>query len=45
MGQYRRDTVRGRLVPARGYAMVARALASTSHPVLVRIVPARFCIL
>ena len=26
-----------------GVAMVARALASTSHPVLVQIVPARFC--
>ena len=27
----------------REYAMVARALASTSHPVLVQIVPTRFC--
>ena len=47
MGQFRRDTVRGRLIAARRkareYAMVARALASTSHPVLAQIVPARFC--
>jgi MoaA/NifB/PqqE/SkfB family radical SAM enzyme len=39
--------VRGRAVRARRklreYAMVARALASTSHPVLAQIVPARFC--
>ncbi len=28
---------------AREYAMVARALADTSHPVLAQIVPARFC--
>jgi MoaA/NifB/PqqE/SkfB family radical SAM enzyme len=27
----------------REYAMVARALASTAHPVLAQIVPARFC--
>src|SRR5271155_5079751 len=43
----RRSTVRGRLIAARRkareYAMVARALASTSHPVLAQIVPARFC--
>jgi MoaA/NifB/PqqE/SkfB family radical SAM enzyme len=47
MAKFRRDTVRGRLVAARRkareYAMVARALASTSHPVLAQIVPARFC--
>jgi MoaA/NifB/PqqE/SkfB family radical SAM enzyme len=47
MPKFRRDTVRGRAVraarKAREYAMVARALASTSHPVLVQIVPARFC--
>ena len=47
MAKFRRDTVRGRLVAAgrkaREYAMVARALASTSHPVLAQIVPARFC--
>src|SRR5215472_12338956 len=47
MAQYRRNTARGRLVwarrKAREYAMVARALASTSHPVLAQIVPARFC--
>jgi MoaA/NifB/PqqE/SkfB family radical SAM enzyme len=47
MPQFRRDTVRGRAIraarKAREYAMVARALASTSHPVLAQIVPARFC--
>jgi MoaA/NifB/PqqE/SkfB family radical SAM enzyme len=47
MAVFRRDTVRGRLIAARRkareYAMVARALASTSHPVLAQIVPARFC--
>ncbi|HTX75975.1 MAG TPA: radical SAM protein, partial [Terracidiphilus sp.] len=47
MGQFRRDTVRGKLVAAkrkaREYAMVARALADTGHPVLAQIVPARFC--
>ncbi|MGA2250376.1 radical SAM protein [Terracidiphilus sp.] len=47
MPKFRRDTVRGRAIraarKAREYAMVARALASTSHPVLVQIVPARFC--
>jgi MoaA/NifB/PqqE/SkfB family radical SAM enzyme len=47
MAKFRRETVRGRLVAAkrkaREYAMVARALASTSHPVLAQIVPARFC--
>src|ERR1022692_5305751 len=43
----RRSTVRGRWLAAtrkaREYAMVARALASTAHPVLAQIVPARFC--
>ena len=47
MPKFRRDTIRGRAIraarKAREYAMVARALASTSHPVLVQIVPARFC--
>ena len=47
MGFRRRDTVRGRLIAAkrkaREYAMVARALASTSHPVLAQIIPMRFC--
>ena len=39
--------MRGRAIAARRkvreYAMVAQALASTSHPVLAQIVPARFC--
>ena len=39
--------MRGRAIragrKAREYAMVARALADTSHPVLAQIVPARFC--
>ena len=39
--------MRGRLIAARRkvreYAMVARALATTGHPVLAQIVPARFC--
>src|SRR5258708_7417145 len=43
----RRSTVRGRLIAAkrkaREYAMVAKALASTGHPVMAQIVPARFC--
>jgi MoaA/NifB/PqqE/SkfB family radical SAM enzyme len=47
MGIARRDTVRGRWKAAtrkvREYAMVARALASTGHPVLAQIVPMRFC--
>src|ERR1700677_3507669 len=47
MAVQRKKTVRGRAVwaarKAREYAMVARALASTAHPVLVQIVPARFC--
>jgi MoaA/NifB/PqqE/SkfB family radical SAM enzyme len=40
-------TARGRWIAAtrkaRELAMVARALANTSHPVLAQIVPARFC--
>jgi MoaA/NifB/PqqE/SkfB family radical SAM enzyme len=47
MGIPRRSTVRGRAITARRkvreYAMVARALASTSHPVLAQIIPTRFC--
>jgi MoaA/NifB/PqqE/SkfB family radical SAM enzyme len=47
MGAGRRATVRGRAIAAgrkvRELAMVARALASTGHPVLAQIVPARFC--
>ena len=47
MGTARRATVRGRAIAARRkvreLAMVAKALASTSHPVLAQIVPARFC--
>src|SRR6201998_746558 len=47
MGVPRRSTARGRWIAARRkgreYAMVARALASTAHPVLAQIVPARFC--
>src|ERR1039458_10189195 len=43
----RKKTVRGRWIwarrKAREYAMVVRALAHTSHPVLAQIVPARFC--
>ncbi|MDR3549178.1 MAG: radical SAM protein, partial [Candidatus Pacebacteria bacterium] len=43
----RRDTVRGRWLAAtrkvRELRMVASALASTGHPVLAQIVPARFC--
>jgi MoaA/NifB/PqqE/SkfB family radical SAM enzyme len=43
----RKKTVRGRLIwarrKAREYAMVVRALADTSHPVLAQIIPARFC--
>jgi MoaA/NifB/PqqE/SkfB family radical SAM enzyme len=43
----RKKTVRGRWIwarrKAREYAMVVRALASTSHPVLAQIIPARFC--
>jgi MoaA/NifB/PqqE/SkfB family radical SAM enzyme len=47
MATQRRATLRGRWIKAkrkaREYAMVARALASTSHPVLVQIIPNRFC--
>jgi len=47
MGTPRRSTLRGRWKAAtrkvREYAMVVRALASTSHPVLVQIIPTRFC--
>ena len=43
----RRSTVRGRAIAAarkvRELRMVASALASTSHPVLAQIIPARFC--
>ena len=47
MALRRRDTVRGRWIAAkrkvREYAMVVRALADTGHPVLVQIIPTRFC--
>jgi MoaA/NifB/PqqE/SkfB family radical SAM enzyme len=47
MAVFRRDTGRGKWIAAkrkaREYAMVARALASTAHPVLAQIVPMRFC--
>ena len=47
MGTGRRATAHGRVVwakrKAREYAMVARALADTSHPVLAQIIPMRFC--
>ncbi|MGA3345097.1 MAG: radical SAM protein, partial [Terracidiphilus sp.] len=47
MATARRATVRGRAIAvrrkAREYAMVVRALADTSHPVLAQIIPARFC--
>ena len=47
MALRKRDTARGKWIrarrKAREYAMVVRALASTSHPVLAQIVPARFC--
>src|ERR1700734_1790067 len=47
MGIGRRSTARGRWLAAtrkaRELAMVGRALASTSHPVLVQIIPMRFC--
>ena len=43
----RRSTLRGRWMAAtrkvREYAMVVRALADTSHPVLAQIIPTRFC--
>ena len=47
MATPKKSTVRGRAIAAsrkaREYAMVVRALASTSHPVLAQIIPARFC--
>jgi len=47
MATPRRATARGRWIAvrrkAREYAMVVRALADTSHPVLAQIIPARFC--
>jgi sulfatase maturation enzyme AslB (radical SAM superfamily) len=47
MATPRRSTLRGRRIAAvrkaREYAMVVRALASTSHPVLAQIIPSRFC--
>src|SRR5579863_5512386 len=47
MAKARRSTLKGRWKAVtrkvREYAMVARALASTSHPVLVQIIPTRFC--
>ncbi|MGA2889625.1 MAG: radical SAM protein [Terracidiphilus sp.] len=47
MATARRSTVRGRWLAAarkiRELRMVGRALASTSHPVLAQIIPARFC--
>ena len=47
MGIPRRSTLRGlwkRVTrKAREYAMVLRALADTAHPVLVQIIPTRFC--
>src|SRR6202451_962215 len=47
MALRRRDTARGRWLAAtrkaRELAMVGRALASTSHPVLAQIIPIRFC--
>jgi MoaA/NifB/PqqE/SkfB family radical SAM enzyme len=47
MAKRKRDTIRGRWIAAtrkvRELKMVAWALANTSHPVLVQVVPARFC--
>jgi MoaA/NifB/PqqE/SkfB family radical SAM enzyme len=47
MATPRRATARGRAIAVRRkvreYAMVARALASTDHPVLAQIIPMRFC--
>jgi MoaA/NifB/PqqE/SkfB family radical SAM enzyme len=47
MATRRRDTARGRWIAAtrkaRELRMVANALATTGHPVLAQIVPARFC--
>src|ERR1700744_1339646 len=46
MAVFRRATARGRAIAARRklreYAMVARALASTDHPVLAKIILMRF---
>ncbi len=43
----RRSTFKGRWIAAkrklREYAMVVRALTHKSHPVLVQIIPTRFC--
>ena len=47
MSTPRRSTFRGRWIAARRkvreYAMVARALADKSHPVLAQIIPTRYC--
>ena len=47
MAKAKRATLRGRWIETmrkiREYAMVARALVRTSHPVLAQIVPTRFC--
>ena len=47
MAKARRSTLKGRWIAARRklreYSMVVRALANTSHPVLVQIIPMRFC--
>jgi MoaA/NifB/PqqE/SkfB family radical SAM enzyme len=47
MGTPRKSTVRGRRLAAsrkvRELALVAKALASTGHPVMAQIVPMRFC--
>ncbi|MGA2569900.1 MAG: radical SAM protein [Terracidiphilus sp.] len=47
MGIPRRSTLKGRWIAAtrkvREYWMVVRALAHTGHPVLVQIIPTRFC--
>ena len=47
MGTPRKKTARGRALAAmrnaRELALVGRALASTGHPVMAQIVPARFC--
>ncbi len=47
MGTQRRSTVRGRRLAAqrrvRELTLIAKALASTAHPVMAQIVPMRFC--
>jgi len=47
MARARRLTLKGRWIAAvrkvREYAMVVRALADTSHPVLAQIIPTRYC--